>query len=125
MADVVDTGGRCGLSPREAKVRCKSVPKSYPRPVSNDTHSPWTESRLLLNLCSMGKAVDILERFGQRVRELRRAEGMSQEAFAAKCGLDRTYVGGIERGERNVALRNIDLIAKTLKVNLSELMQGL
>ncbi len=73
----------------------------------------------------MGKAVDILERFGQRVRELRRAEGMSQEAFAAKCGLDRTYVGGIERGERNVALRNIDLIAKTLKVNLSELMQGL
>ena len=73
----------------------------------------------------MGKAVDILERFGQRVRELRRAEGLSQEAFAAKCGLDRTYVGGIERGERNVALRNIDLIAKTLKVNLSELMQGL
>ena len=73
----------------------------------------------------MGKAVDILERFGQRVRELRRAEGMSQEAFAAKCGLERTDVGGIERGERNVALRNIDLIAKTLKVNLSELMQGL
>ena len=73
----------------------------------------------------MGKAVDILERFGQRVRELRRAEGLSQEAFAAKCGLDRTYVGGIERGERNVALRNIDLIAKTLKMNLSELMQGL
>lgn len=73
----------------------------------------------------MGKAVDILERFGQRVRELRRAEGLSQEAFAAKCGLDRTYMGGIERGERNVALRNIDLIAKTLKMSLSELMQGL
>ena len=73
----------------------------------------------------MGKAVDILERFGQRVRELRRAEGLSQEAVAAKCGLDRTYMGGIERGERNVALRNIDLIAKTLKMNLSELMQGL
>ena len=73
----------------------------------------------------MGKAVDILERFGHRVRELRRAEGLSQEAFAAKCGLDRTYMGGIERGERNVALRNIDLIAKTLKMNLSELMQGL
>ena len=73
----------------------------------------------------MGKADDNLERFGQRVRELRRAEGLSQEAFAAKCGLDRTYVGGIERGERNLALRNIDLIAKTLKMNLSELMQGL
>lgn len=73
----------------------------------------------------MGKAVDILERFGQRVRELRRAEGLSQEAFAAKCGLDRTYMGGIERGERNLALRNIDLIAKTLKISLSDLMQGL
>lgn len=73
----------------------------------------------------MGKAVDILERFGQRIRELRRAEGLSQEAFAAKCGLDRTYMGGIERGERNLALRNIDLIAKTLKMSLSDLMQGL
>lgn len=73
----------------------------------------------------MGKAVDILERFGQRVRELRRAEGLSQEAFAAKCGLDRTYMGGIERGERNLALRNIDLIAKTFKMSLSDLMQGL
>lgn len=73
----------------------------------------------------MGKAVDILERFGQRVRELRRTEGLSQEAFAAKCGLDRTYMGGIERGERNLALRNIDLIAKTLKLSLSDLMQGL
>ena len=73
----------------------------------------------------MGKAVDILERFGQRVRELRRTEGLSQEAFAAKCGLDRTYMGGIERGERNLALRNINLIAKTLKMSLSDLMQGL
>lgn len=73
----------------------------------------------------MGKAVDILVRFGQRVRELRQAEGLSQEAFAAKCGLDRTYMGGIERGERNLALRNIELIAKTLKRSLSDLMRGL
>ena len=73
----------------------------------------------------MGKAGDILERFGQRVRELRRAKGLSQEAFAAECGLDRTYMGGIERGERNLALRNINLIAKTLEMSLSELMRGL
>lgn len=73
----------------------------------------------------MGKAGDILTRFGQRVRELRRAKGLSQEAFAAECGLDRTYMGGIERGERNLAMRNIDLIARTLKMSLSELMQGL
>ena len=39
-----------------------------------------------------------LERFGKRVRELRKARGLSQEAFADKCGLDRTYISGIERG---------------------------
>jgi transcriptional regulator with XRE-family HTH domain len=68
---------------------------------------------------------DILTRFGQRVRALRTAAGLSQEAFAAKCGLDRTYVGGIERGERNLALRNIERIARTLEISLSKLMGGL
>ena len=67
----------------------------------------------------------ILVAFGSRVRELRKVRGLSQEAFAAKCDLDRTYVGGIERGERNVALQNIEIIAETLGVSLSELMAGL
>jgi transcriptional regulator with XRE-family HTH domain len=73
----------------------------------------------------MAKAPDILERFGTRVRDLRKAKGLSQEAFAADCGLDRTYMGGIERGERNIALRNIERIAKTLGITLSDLMRGL
>jgi transcriptional regulator with XRE-family HTH domain len=73
----------------------------------------------------MGEADDILARFGQRVRELRRAKGLSQEGFAAECGLDRTYMGGIERGERNLALRNIEVIASTLGISLSELMKGI
>jgi transcriptional regulator with XRE-family HTH domain len=64
-------------------------------------------------------------RFGERVRELRTRQGWSQEDFAAECGLDRTYVGGIERGERNLGLRNIELIARTLGVTLSQLMKGL
>jgi len=68
---------------------------------------------------------DILVLFGARVRELRKAKGLSQEAFADLCGLDRTYMGGIERGERNVALKNIEVIAKALGITLSELMQGL
>lgn len=70
------------------------------------------------------RAADILERFGQRVRELRKESGYSQESFAAACGLDRTYIGGIERGERNVALRNIEAIAQTLGLTLAELMDG-
>ena len=72
----------------------------------------------------MGEADDILARFGRKVRKLRQAKGLSQEAFAAECGMDRTYMGGIERGERNVALRNIELIARTLGITLSELMKS-
>ncbi len=68
---------------------------------------------------------DILIRFGNRVRELRKAQGLSQEAFAACCGLDRTYIGGVERGQRNIALRNIEIIAKTLNLSISELTQGI
>lgn len=59
--------------------------------------------------------------FGQRVRELRAAKGLSQEALALACDLDRTYIGGIERGERNVSLLNIQKIATALGVPLKEL----
>jgi len=76
-------------------------------------------------LCAMVDRRDVLKRFGVRVRELRAARGFSQESFAAHCGLDRTYVGGIERGERNLALRNIEAIAKALDVTMSDLMKGL
>jgi transcriptional regulator with XRE-family HTH domain len=73
----------------------------------------------------VSKTVDILHRFGLRVRELRKAMGLSQEAFADRCGLDRTYISGIERGNRNVAIRNVELIAKALGVSISEMMRGL
>ena len=73
----------------------------------------------------MGRGTDILERFGRRVRERRKVLGLSQEAFAAHCGLDRTYVSGIERGKRNVALRNIEAIAKALGVPIADLMRDL
>jgi transcriptional regulator with XRE-family HTH domain len=49
---------------------------------------------------------------------------VSQEEFADMCGLDRTYVGGVERGERNLSLINIEKIAKTFRVSMSELFQG-
>ena len=72
----------------------------------------------------MPRTQDILIRFGQRVRELRTEQGYSQEGFAIECELDRTYVGGIERGERNLALRNIERIAETLGITIAELMDG-
>ena len=73
----------------------------------------------------MASKSDILIRFGARVRQLRISKGYSQESFAAKCGLDRTYIGGIERGERNLALRNMESIAQALETTLSELTEGL
>ncbi len=73
----------------------------------------------------MEEKQEILLRFGNRVRELRKVKGLSQEAFASLCGLDRTYISGIERGVRNVSLVNISLIAESLGISLSELMQGL
>lgn len=68
---------------------------------------------------------DIRLRFGRRLRELRTAKGVSQEALALECDLDRTYISGIERGVRNVSPVNIDLLARTLGVTLSELFSGL
>lgn len=73
----------------------------------------------------MARHTEIVLRFGKRIRELRCAEGFSQEAFASTCGLDRTYVSGIERGKRNVSLRNIEIIARAFRISLSELMKGL
>ena len=67
---------------------------------------------------------DILQRFGERVRELRADAEFSQEAFAEECGLDRTYMGGVERGERNLGLRNVEKIAEALGVSVAELMNG-
>jgi transcriptional regulator with XRE-family HTH domain len=67
---------------------------------------------------------DIRLRFGKAVRHKRHKLGVSQEEFADICGLDRTYVGGIERGERNLALVNIEKIAKALRISLSELFRG-
>jgi transcriptional regulator with XRE-family HTH domain len=67
---------------------------------------------------------DVKRLFGNRVRELRKARGWSQEEFALHVDLDRSYVGGVERGERNISLENICLIAATLQVDPSKLFEG-
>ncbi|HET6251572.1 MAG TPA: helix-turn-helix transcriptional regulator [Tepidisphaeraceae bacterium] len=73
----------------------------------------------------MSSEVDIVQRFGQRLQLLRKKKGLSQEAFATVCGLDRTYISGIERGKRNVSLRNIAVIADALSLSMSTLVKGL
>jgi transcriptional regulator with XRE-family HTH domain len=66
---------------------------------------------------------DIEKQFGRRVRDLREAKHISQEELAFKAGMHRTYLGGIERGERNPALKNINALAKALEVDIAELFR--
>lgn len=69
------------------------------------------------------RSTDIKEKFGARIRSVRLERGLSQEDFADLCGLDRTYIGGIERGERNVSLVNIDKIAQALGLPAADLFR--
>ena len=64
-------------------------------------------------------------KFGRRVSNLRRSKGLSQEVLAEKAELHRNYVGGIERGERNVGLRNVFRLARALGVTVSQLFKGI
>jgi transcriptional regulator with XRE-family HTH domain len=70
------------------------------------------------------REAQIQKHFGERVRELRKQKGLSQEALALACDLDRTYIGGVERGERNISLINIYKIAEALVVNAKELFNA-
>jgi transcriptional regulator with XRE-family HTH domain len=67
----------------------------------------------------------IRNKFGKRVRELRKLKGWSQEELADKVGLHRTYVGTVERGEQNVSIDNIEKLAKSLGVSVQELFKDL
>lgn len=62
---------------------------------------------------------------GNRIRELRIKTGLSQEKFAAKIEMDRTYFAGVELGKRNIAIVNLEKIANGLGVTLSELFEGI
>jgi len=65
---------------------------------------------------------EILIKFGRKVREERTKLGLSQEALASRTGVHRTYIGMIERAEKNITLENIEKIARALKIPLDKLM---
>ena len=64
----------------------------------------------------------LLITFGERVREIRREKGLSQEELAHKADLHRTYIGMIERAEKNITLINIEKIANALNIDIKELL---
>jgi len=67
--------------------------------------------------------MNILKTFGHSVRELRTKIGLSQERLAEIAGVHRTYVGAVERGEKNISLLNIQKVAKALKVKIKDLFE--
>ncbi len=88
----------------------------------DDTHCPWTYQRRGFQIGTVS-LVDVRIRFGKAVRNMQRL-GVSQEEFVDMCHLDRTYLGGIARGERNLSLMNIEKVAKAFRLSLSELFKG-
>lgn len=67
----------------------------------------------------------IQKKIGERIRELRTHTGLSQEKFALKIGMDRTYFASVELGKRNIAIVNLEKIASGLGISLSDLFKGI
>ena len=63
--------------------------------------------------------------FGERVREIRKKQNLSQEKSALKIGMDRTYLASVENGKRNISLENIKKIANGFEITLEEFFKGL
>lgn len=67
---------------------------------------------------------EVLIKFGKRVREERLKQNLSQEQLASKAGVHRTYIGMVERAEKNITLENIEKISKALKLNLGDIFKN-
>lgn len=73
----------------------------------------------------MGKKNKYLIELGEQIREARKAKGLSQEQLALQAEIDRSYVGGIERGERNVSFLTLVKIATCLECDVSKFAKGI
>lgn len=65
---------------------------------------------------------DLVNILAENIKDFRKRMGLSQESLAEKCNLHRTYIGSVERGERNVTLSTLEVIAKTLEVSVVDLL---
>lgn len=86
------------------------------------TQTPWTHAAHCGLIALM--SVDNLKALGDNIRRLRQSLELSQEEFAHRANIDRSYVGQIERGERNISFSNLCKIAEALGVSVSNLVEG-
>ncbi len=88
-------------------------------PLSNGPHN-----HIISHMKTIAKST-LQKRFGKRIRELRDAIELSQEKFALKIEMDRTYLASVEAGKRNLSLVNISKLAQGFDITLEELFKGL
>ncbi len=88
------------------------------------TQNPWTLSPHIPKFY-MARENSPLTDLGSKIRRIRLSKHLSQEAFANKAGLDRTYVGQVERGESNISFTNLVKFANALGYSLSDLLEGI
>jgi ribosome-binding protein aMBF1 (putative translation factor) len=92
---------------------------------SDGYSSPWTDSQSFRILTAVEKKSPYLAELGRRIRDTRTSAGMTQEDLAHESEIDRSYIGGVERGERNVTFVVLCRIAGALRCDVAALTKGL
>jgi len=101
------------------------LPGRLPVPWCPDSAAARSRGRIRKSPPVTAPEMDTPRTVGARIRELRQVQGWTQEEFAHRSGLHRADVGAIERGERNITLRTMRIVADTLGVGIADLTKGL
>jgi len=94
---------------------------SFTKPNHNDTYCRLTKTYNVYMFVNMINEA-LIKEFGLRIRQLRTKKNISQEKLSFLTGFHRTYIGMIERGERNISLANMAVFAKAFEITISELL---
>ena len=107
---------RVGISVESFPCACTSWSATYSR-------SPFSSHAARIPYLVQAESINELTAFGLALRALRKEARLTQEQLADLCGLHRTYIGGIERGERNIGLLNIHILARALNATAVDLLR--
>lgn len=104
---------------------CRRDPTDYPKLLPEFNIANYSMLHILHTISIINHIImikkNVLVAFGKKIRQIRKGKGMSQEELSFKANLHRTYIGMIERAEKNITLANIEKIAKALDVDIKNL----